>query len=141
MNELLAAYQATTYRVFLGEDVCDLRIAQVAEKMCHWLETTGAVTFALVTADNPASRRLSPAENRLRHAVLQEDLRALALPFFVAENRPDEASWPVEIACCVMGMTLDAALELGRRHGQNAIVFGGTDGLPQLYWIEKKNNG
>jgi hypothetical protein len=32
----------------------------------------------------------------------------------------------------VLGMALDAAQEVGRRYGQNAIVWAGADAVPEL---------
>jgi hypothetical protein len=136
--ELEAAYRATCYRVLLPEACCDLRIAKILKTWSDWLERAGAVTFAILTSDNPASEQLSEADNAVRRTALQADLLALAWRFLPAENRPDVADWPVEPGFCVIDIPLAEATRLGRQYGQNAIVFGGCDGRPQLHWIKEE---
>ena len=40
--------------------------------------------------------------------------------------------WPGEPSFLILGLPLDAAKQLGARHEQNAIVWCGTDAVPQL---------
>ena len=46
----------------------------------------------------------------------------------------DDDSWPDEESCFVPGISVAEAQVLARRYGQNAIVCGGADGVPELVW-------
>lgn len=136
-NELAVAYRATTYRVFLPPGICALRVNQPAETLRGWLEMAGASQFAILTAHNPGSQRLDAAHNLMRQQALQQDVLRRGYLMFPAENVSDGAGWPVEESCCVIGMALAEADQLAYQYGQNALVFGGKDGIPHLHWIEK----
>lgn len=136
MSDLEAAYLATTYRVLLPDGQCDLRPGVRLAKFGNWLANSGAVTFAVVTAHNPASRRIAPAANERLQSALRAELAAAGWVFFPAENRPDDVHWPVEESCCVIDISLSSACKLAAKYGQKAIVFGGPDGLPLLHWIK-----
>lgn len=87
---------------------------------------------AFVTACNPYSRRLDEATNRQRHADLGRALRQDGLSFLEGVGRHPSADWPAEASYLVFGLDLEAAQALGRRLDQNAIVWSGSDAVPQL---------
>jgi Protein of unknown function (DUF3293) len=134
-SDLDAAYRATTYRVFLPGGCCDLRVGALSETLRCWLETAGASQFAILTAQNPGSQPLDEEENRLRQAQLECDLLEAGYEPFVGENVADLGDWPGEESCFVAGITLDEALALAAKYGQNALICGIADGLPQLVWV------
>jgi len=78
------------------------------------------VPVAVITAQNPRSRELDPAENERRNAALLGDLDELGLPVLVAVGSNPEGTWS-ERGFAVPGLDRARALELGRAHGQNAI--------------------
>jgi hypothetical protein len=136
-SELQAAYAATRYRLFLPDGHCDLRVGQPSALMVDWLKREDMSSFALLTAYNPASRLLSDQENRQRQAALWAEVEQLAQPFAVGENVAEAADWPVEASLCILGLRLSEACALGRKYGQNALLFGTPDGVPHLHWIEE----
>jgi hypothetical protein len=136
-SELLRAYAATTYRIFLPDGAADLRLDQASEPLCYWLEKTGLRSFAILTAHNPASVLFTAIENAQFQLALRADLQVGEHRVFGGENLADEAGWPPEESCCVFDLPLSAAAELGRKYGQNAILFGGQDAIPRLYWMEE----
>ncbi|OMG55228.1 hypothetical protein BJN45_05415 [Azonexus hydrophilus] len=135
-SELEAAYRATTYRVFLPGGQFELRIDSASPGLADWLETAGAPSFAIITACNPGSERSDPAKNAERQSALECDLLEGNYEPYAAENVPDDAAWPDEESCFIPDIALVDALALAEDYGQNAIVWGGADGIPRLAWIE-----
>ena len=135
-SELEALYRATTYRVFLPGGHCDLRIDQPCEKLSSWLETAGASSFAIITACNPGSQPVDAARNAEQQSLLECDLLEGNYEPYAGENVADDAAWPVEESCFVVDIAAEDACALGQDYGQNAVVFGGADGVPRLLWIE-----
>lgn len=134
-SELEALYRATTYRVFLPDTMCELRIDQPSEALRRWLEGESIESFAIVTAFNPGSQRLSANENAERQAQLECDLLEGNYEPYAAENVADGGEWPVEESCFVPELLPEDASALGEDYGQNAVVVGGADGIPRLLWI------
>ena len=133
-RELEAAYRATTYRVFLPGGGCDLRIGVVSETLRCWLETAGALHFAILTAYNPGSCPVADAENSARQAQLECALLEQGYEAYAGQNLADDEQWPVEESCFIPDMPEDTALPLAARYGQCAVVCGGADGRPDLFW-------
>ena len=134
-TELEAAYRATTYRVYLPDGRCDLHPGVASETLRCWLETAGATCFAVLTAYNPASLPLDEIENRSRQSQLECELLDSGYETYVGENVADDAAWPVEESCFVPDIAVAEAMALGERYGQNAVLCGGADGVPELLWL------
>ena len=120
------AYRATVYKA-----------AGVAFVLSE--KPTGTVLFegrrfAIITAHNPRSERLSSEENARRHAELERDLKALGLEYAPSTGESPDGSW-LEEGFSVFGVSLEQALELGRKYGQHAIVWG-EGGRVALGWCE-----
>ena len=134
-TELEAAYRATTYRVFLPGGICDLRPGVASETLRCWLETAGASRFAILTAHNPGSSLIDAEQNILRQAQLECDLLESGYEPYAGENVADSDVWADEESCFVPDISVAEALALGEKYGQNAIVCGSDDGVPELVWI------
>jgi hypothetical protein len=134
-TELEAAYRATTYRVYLPGGHCDLRPGVASDTLRCWLETNGATGFAILTACNPGSVRLDEEENASRQSQLECELLESGYETYVGENVAEDAAWPVEESCFVPGIPVAEAMTLGGKYGQNAVVCGGADGVPELVWL------
>ncbi|MFH1661249.1 MAG: DUF3293 domain-containing protein [Pseudomonadota bacterium] len=135
-SELEAAYKATTYRVFLPGGVCDLRIGQPCETLRCWLETAGSTEFALITAYNPGGLRADDALNAERQSQLECELLEGNYEPYAAQHEADDDGWATEESCFVPDISREDACALAADFGQNAVVCGGADGVPQLVWIE-----
>ncbi|MBL8421732.1 MAG: DUF3293 domain-containing protein [Dechloromonas sp.] len=133
--ELESAYRATTYRVYLPGGQCDLWPAITSETLRCWLATAGVTRFAILTAHNPGSRLLDEKENSSRQSQLECDLLEAGFETYAGENVADSDAWPAEESCFVPGLAIAEAMALGEKYGQNAIVCGGHDGVPELVWI------
>jgi hypothetical protein len=134
-NELDAAFRATSYRVFLPVGVVDLRIDQPNEVLKSWLAQSGNSMFAIITAHNPESQELDAASNAERQSQFECELLEGNYEPYACENHPDEAGAPFEESCFVPDIQLEDARALAEDFEQNAIVYGGADGIPRLIWI------
>ena len=133
-------YRGTVYRVFLPSGPCDLRIDEPSAVLSDWLIAHDYPDFAIVTAYNPGARRLADVENAERQSALECELLEAYYEPYAGENVADAGDWPNEETCFIPGIALEEALALAEDYGQNAIVWGGTDGIPRLVWIEDRKN-
>ena len=136
-TELEAAYQATTYRIFLPGGMCDLRLNQASETLRSWLETAGASQFTILTAHNPGAKQFDQSSNMARQSQMEIELLEAGYEPYAGENEADQSDWPVEETCFIADIDLPLAREIGAKYGQNAFVHGVADGVPRLIWIEK----
>lgn len=93
--------------------------------------------FAIITAHNPRSERLSSEENRQRHEELGRDLKVLGLEYTPSTGESPDGTW-VEEGFAVFDVSLEQALELGRKYGQHAIIYGEGERVA-LAWCESEN--
>lgn len=135
-TELEAAYLATTYRVFLPGGHADLRIGVSNERLMNWMQMSGCTAFAVITAFNPASQLATAEQNAERQSLLECDLLEGNYEPYAGENVPDQAAGWLEESCFVPDIEIEDACALAEDYGQNAIVYGGADGIPRLVWIE-----
>lgn len=134
-HALLRAYRATAYRVFLPTGVVVLRCGQRAPRLDGWLKAEGVARWCVLTAWNPASRRLDAAENRRRQEALRQRLRVYSDRLFRGENHADAQDWPVEETLFVPGLSRAAARGPMRGHGQNAFLWGVRGKPARLCWL------
>jgi sugar phosphate isomerase/epimerase len=124
-DELLSAYRSTRYTV--GESPVGAFVLRVGERsalvdrLCRRL---GRDAWAYITACNPRSQVLTPAENERRMAQLTSLLDARRLPYFFGAGMGEDADWAPEPSLLVLGADRELALELGRRFEQYAVVYG-----------------
>ena len=122
-SELIAAYEGTCFLVHGAQDI-ELWIGRPSDALSGLLSDNGLSSWAFITADNPYSQGLSASENARRHHALVADVVSLGLRYLPGQGVGSDPSWAPEQSLLVLGISREAATELGRRHGQNAIVFG-----------------
>jgi hypothetical protein len=127
--ELIAAYRAARYRI---EDAFDLAIDAPNSALATWQADHGVTCSALITACNPASRPHSERRNQMATRQLEAELCRRKLAFSPALALDTAGNWPAEPGFLVAGLAGEAAVALGRRFGQNAIVWAGVDAVPRL---------
>jgi hypothetical protein len=129
-EELFAAYRATQFWVdgrLESPKVYQrfrLRVGQVSEALNHLLAKEGFTCWAYLTACNPGSNRLRGRENDERMRSLEEDILRGGYTFSRGEGIGTDGSWPPEASLLVLGIAETAALELGEKYGQKAILVG-----------------
>jgi hypothetical protein len=134
---LIDAYKGTTYRANAGAEWVELRIGIRSRDLLNLYERQGQDTnisrsAAFITAWNPFSEERTPSENAAANAALEADLRACGLLYFHGEGQGSDPQWAPEASFLALGLTKQAAIDLGRRYDQNAIVFAGDDAVPHL---------
>ncbi len=92
--------------------------------------------WCFITAANPGSRRLSLQENRLRNLWLKTALRQQGIDTAPAWSGCPRRKWPVEPGFWLVLPTLTPAIELARRAGQRALLYGSPQKAAALYWLD-----
>lgn len=128
---VIAAYRAARYRV-LAPHPFILVIDHASPELAVAQARHGVRCSAFVTACNPYGQLLGAAENQARMRGLEQELAASGLRFVAGVGEDPEGHWPGEDSVLVLGLERAEAIALGRRHGQNTIVWSGVDGMPEL---------
>jgi hypothetical protein len=131
-DALLAAYRRTRFCADTTQGRIVIRVSESHPELDAILRATGLETWAYVTAFNPGSVRQSDVENDTRQRELEDAIRRLGHPMFAGEGIGDDRTWPPERSVLVLGIEREAAVQLGRRFGQRAIVCGQVGGLATL---------
>ena len=131
-TELIAAYMGTEYRAFTPEGEIVLRIGEPSNAMIQLLRAASAKGAAFITAENPFSEQLSASENQVRQKSLREDLELLGATIVDGAGQGEDPAWPAETSYTAIGITHGDACQLGIKYQQNAIVWVGANGVPEL---------
>ena len=134
--ELLAAYTATDFVVFDGQERWALHVGAGSPRVDALLDRHGATRATIVTAFNPRSRVLTPDANEARHRALVRLLEARGVTFRPGAGRDPRGQWTAETECIVFGISLAEGLEIARRFDQNAVVFIERGRAPRLEFPE-----
>ena len=78
------------------------------------------------------SQETSDQDNKQNNQQLELILKDQKLPFISAEGICPDNKWPGEKSFLVLGITLNAAKELGKKFNQNAIVWSDQSTISQL---------
>jgi hypothetical protein len=122
--ELWRAYERTRFCVDDGRRRVCFKAGSSNARLDTLLTRRGATRWAFITAWNPGSRPLSPAENVRQHAELQAAVGALGLAALEGEGVAEDPSGPPERSLLILNISPGKAISLGRRFGQLAIVVG-----------------
>ena len=125
------AYRETVFIVH-GTTPIELRIGVQNSALASLYVETLSDCAAFVTGYNSHSEILSDAANAERQATLEGELRQEGWKVLHGVGRHPSGNWPGEPSLLVLGTGIEAAMGLGKRYEQNAIVWCGTDAVPQL---------
>ncbi len=126
--ELALAYRDTVYVAAVPKGEIIIRIGSTSTLMDELLAVEGQREWAYLSASNPGSSKLTEEENSGRFNKLRSVLTESGKVFFEGYSRADDGRWPDEKSALVIGISLNEALEIGRRFGQLAIVSGARGG-------------
>ncbi len=129
--ETIEVYRNAEYRFGQGADAVTLRIGTPCEALLRFYAATCHRCGAFITACNPMGQVQSAQANEAAQARLAEELKALANLFYEGVGADPAGTWS-ERSFFVPGIELEAAKMLGRRHRQNAFVWVGEGGVPEL---------
>ncbi len=131
-EELIEAYLKTEYRAVVDGAAITLRIGAQSSGILFLFEQSKTDCAAFITAENPFSAPQTSETNAERQGQLRADLQFLGVPLFEGEGQGEDTSWPPEASYLVLSLGRDEARELGRKYEQNAVVWVGADGVPEL---------
>jgi len=130
-TETLSAYLETDYIVY-GEYTFILHIDEYSPALNNLYRIHNIDTCLFITAYNPYSQVLSESVNLKRNAYLAAELDDEALHYFPAEGKHLGGDWLGEPSYLVLGLSLEESCLLGKKYEQNAIIWSGSDSVPQL---------
>ena len=134
--ELLAAYLSTTYPARLAELEVRSRVGSRCPRIDRELAERNLSCWAYLTACNPGSQPLPAAENRDRQQALRCAFHAGGWACYPGAGVPDASTWEPEESLLILGIQRQPALQLARRFGQLAIVWGARDTAAELLLSE-----
>jgi hypothetical protein len=134
-NFLIRSYQETNYVAFAGGQEVALRIGLRDGSVDQLLVRMRATAAGFVTAWNPFGRLLTEGANRARQAALEADARTRGLRYMQGEGRGTTGNWPPEKSAMIFNLSRQEAVLLGRRWGQNAIVYVRLNRAPELIML------
>ena len=129
--ELIQAYMETEFRV-MEESTFTLHIGEVNSDLIDAHKRHRVECSAFVTACNPFSQELTNEANLEKQRILAKELTSRSLEFVSGIGQHPSNKWPGEPSYLVFGLTLEASKVLGTRLVQNAIIWSGSNGVPQL---------
>ncbi len=132
-SDKLLAYNGTDYvveapsgRIVSGE------IGEPCPEIVAALQQRGLRSAAFITAYNPQGRACTDAANEAAHETLKGDLSNAGCQFWEGAGADPTGTWPPEKSLLALGIARHEAERLGRRWGQDAIVWVENDQLPEL---------
>ncbi len=125
------AYRETEYRV-QGDTPFTLQIGVVNDTLLAAQKAYRVDCSAFITTCNPYSQMVSATDNSLRQRQLADELDRRGLNYLPGIGQHPSNQWPGEESFLVLGLNLQAAKKLGKYFEQNAIVWCGAYGLPEL---------
>jgi hypothetical protein len=132
-QRLREAYLATTYEVrHLG---LHLRIGEENWHLQEFLIDNNAFSWAFISAWNPFSQPLPFSENEKRHSILMDFVKKKQWIFTEGFGVPQKDEWEAEKSLFILDITINEAIDLGKRFDQNAIVIGRLAKPPELLFL------
>ena len=131
-NDLWRAYEQTHFYVRECTPELCIRIGSHHDQLDQMLRDHQCGAWSYITASNPASEPLSDDENRSRNRELEALLKSQDLVFYRGEGIGSDSTWPAETSFLILGISREAAMQLGRQFGQNAIVCGSPGHVAEL---------
>jgi hypothetical protein len=131
---LVEAYLAAEYVVHADPPLV-LSVGRPCAGLDPLLAAAGVDCAAFVTAWNPRSRLTDESANRAAQARLEAELEAAGHPLVTGFGRDPRCRWPGEPSVLVPGLGREAALALGRRHDQHAVLWMRRGGAVELVWV------
>lgn len=129
--DLVESYRQTHFRV-LTETPFVVKIEESSNELRQLHEDAGVECSAFLTAYNPFSQPLTDAENQARQTKLRGLLAEAQLQVRDGFGEDPTGQWPGEPSLLALGLSRDETIELGHLFDQNAVVWSGVDGVPEL---------
>ena len=128
----LRAFRNTSYRLGHTEHDIVLKVEQYSPRLAELYKTRGVTCGAFITAYNPRSTVRADDANHLAHAQLAARLQSLGVDVIEGSGSEEGTAWPAERSYFALGLTLELAQSVGVHFDQDAVVWTGSDAIPQL---------
>ena len=128
---IIKAYLETDYCIF-DEFPFVLRVGIANESLAKLYKRFKTNCGVFVTAFNPFSNDVGEAANTVRQVELAKELNRRKLTYLDGIGKHPSGEWAGEPSYFVLGLSLEAAKSLGRKYDQNAVVWCGSDAIPEL---------
>jgi hypothetical protein len=129
--DTIQAYRQTHYHVCV-QPAFTLSIAQPSAELLGLHQAHHVQSSAFITAYNPYSQPTNIDDNQQRQQALLQQLHAAGYTVLPGIGQHPSNNWPSEESCLVLGLGREEASALGMQQEQNAIVWCGPDGIPEL---------
>ena len=133
-DELREAYLSTHVHVF-GPSLFTLRIGEPSQKIASLYLDHKISSAAFLTAWNPHSELTSLRVNERAQRLLEKKLYELSITVFPGFGEDASGKWPGEQSALALGISRDAAKQVGKEFRQNAIVWIGANYIPELIFL------
>ena len=120
---LIKAYRQAIYVVHLGDREIALQVNQASLPLAKLMEEWEVTTAAFLTAFNPYSQVLDPAENEARQKQMWVDALSMCPKIFPGIGRDKNDQWPHELSMLALGIGLQDAQALADQYEQNAYLW------------------
>jgi len=130
-HNLIASYQSANYHVYATPPFT-LNIGIASQCLKALYQSAHVKSACFLTAFNPHSQTLSEEENKLRNDQLISELKKHNLQLKTGIGLCPKSEWLGEESLLILGISLTVAKALGKKYGQNAIVWCDHDAVPQL---------
>lgn len=130
--ELLAAYQHTHYKVFSGEQTIVLKVGERNKDLVAMFARFNCLDAAYITPQNPFSKQCTEADNKERLRQFEDRLKELDYKFLKGVGQDPDGIWPGEQSYLIFGIDRVNASKLAEEYGQNAYIYCGPSGVPEL---------
>jgi hypothetical protein len=131
-RDKVRAYLATDYRIGHTDQDIVLHVGQRSDRLADLFLRHGVTCGAFLTAYNPQGRRQTDAANDQAHAYLAARLQRLGTVAIEGSGSEAGSDWPAERSYFALGLGLNAARSIGTHFDQDAIVWAGSDAIPEL---------
>lgn len=130
-SDLIEAYRSTHFTV-LEPRPFTLCVGHHSAELAALYVEMGVSSAGYLTAWNPCSAETTSADNAEAQLMLIRSLSLEGYPTAKALGVDPSGAWPAEESVLVPGISLERAKALGTEFGQNAILWVGSDAVPQL---------
>jgi len=133
---LINAYLQTDYHV-LGESPFVLKVGIASKPLMKLYKQTQTDCGVFITAYNPYSRNVEASVNQEKQAELVNELSQHSLVLIDGVGRHPQGGWPEEPSFFIPGLSLEASKMLGKKYQQNAVIWCGSNSIPELLLLMK----
>lgn len=135
--ELIKAFLETDFRTdLLLDDSIVLNVGKISNQLIKLHKNSNVTSSAFITAWNPHSQITSADSNARLNKALREHLFCGGFEIRPGIGQYPSGSWEGEESFLVLGMSLEDAMACGNKFEQNAIVWIGKEGVPQLVVLQ-----